>query len=174
MLECELQLGTSDPDEGHGRGLLSSLIRSSTWGFLRKQRHNSSQGLSVWAEVPKPLHSSPFIYSLQWRLLSSDGCSLQCLTASTAGCLGWLTRRAAPARIDAKKRDVFWEIQRHCPVRDGLHGQKGLLRPSCVTSCIDHQLAPGWGTESLLRYYQTYRNHSNLMVSLGKNVCVCL
>lgn len=32
--ECELQLGTAGPDGGHGRGLLSSLIRNSTQGFL--------------------------------------------------------------------------------------------------------------------------------------------
>lgn len=42
-----------------------------------------------------------------------------------------------------------------------------------MTSCIDHLLAPAWVTESLSRCYQTYRNYSDLMVSIGKYVCVC-
>lgn len=89
------------------RGLLSSPIRNSTWGFIRKQKRNSSQGLSAWAKSPKPLYSSPFIYRLQWGLLSSDDSRLQCFIASTAGCFGQLTSRAAPVRLVAKKEDMF-------------------------------------------------------------------
>lgn len=112
-LQCELQLGTAiADDEGYSRGLLSRLIRNSIWGFFRKQRRNSSQGLSAWAEGPKPLHSSPFIYSHQWGLLSSDDRRLWCFIASTAGWFGELTGRAAPARLDAKKKDVLTDTGR--------------------------------------------------------------
>lgn len=151
-LQRELQLAKATAgDEGQNRGLPSSLIRNSTWGFLRQQRRNSHQGLWGWAEGPKPLRSSPFIYSLRRGLLSSGERGLWCSVASTAGCfIGQLRGRAAPTRLDAKKRLVLTGTDR-------LSNQWWTARPKEFVKSTQCELLQGPSHDSWLGDRKTFR-----------------